>query len=80
MKMTEQPTGRTVMTNREKQTILQLRLQKYSIRQIAEHTGRSATIAQAAFWKMIKNLKSGSICESGPETLMLINEKTVNTT
>lgn len=43
MKMNEQPTGRTVMTNREKQTILQLRLQKYSIRQISEYTGRSAT-------------------------------------
>ncbi len=44
---------------------------------IGRHTGRSATVAQAAFWKMIKNLKPGSICESGSETLIFINEKTI---
>jgi IS30 family transposase len=41
MKTMQTPTGRTHLTIQEKQLILSLRLQKYSIRQIAEETGRS---------------------------------------
>ena len=39
MKINEQPKGKTFLTNKERQTILQLRLQKYSIKQIAEAPG-----------------------------------------
>lgn len=41
--MNEVPNGRTRMTTKEKQTILSMRLQMYSIKQIAEQVGRSTT-------------------------------------
>ncbi len=41
--MNEVPNGRTRMTTKEKQTILSMRLQMYSIKQIAEQVGRSQT-------------------------------------
>ena len=37
---------------------------------IGRHIGRSATVAQTAFWKMIENLKPASICGPGSETLV----------
>tara|TARA_R110000782_G_scaffold8437_2_gene27580 strand:+ start:211 stop:420 length:210 start_codon:yes stop_codon:yes gene_type:complete len=37
------PKGRSRLTPREKQTILSLRLQRFSIKQIAEMTNRSTT-------------------------------------
>ena len=43
MKMNELPKGRTRLTSKEKQTILTLRLQGYSLKQIAEATSRSST-------------------------------------
>lgn len=39
----EQPKGRTRISSKEKQTILTLRLRGYSLKQISEMTGRSAT-------------------------------------
>lgn len=50
MKINEQPKGKTFLTNQEKQTILQLRLQKYSIRQIAEATGRATTTVKRVIY------------------------------
>ena len=41
--MNEVPNGRTRMTTKERQTILSMRLQMYSIKQIAKETGRSET-------------------------------------
>ncbi len=46
----EQPKGRTFLTNKERQTILQLRLQKYSIKQIAQYTERSATTVKRVIY------------------------------
>jgi hypothetical protein len=43
MKLTEQPKGRTFLSQEEKNTILRMRLLTYSIKQISEHTGRSRT-------------------------------------
>lgn len=37
---------------------------------IGRHVGRPATVAQAAFWKMIENLQPESICGPGSETLV----------
>ena len=37
---------------------------------IGRHVGRPATVAQAAFWKMIKKLEPASICGPGSETLV----------
>jgi DNA-binding transcriptional LysR family regulator len=45
---------------------------------IGRHTGRSATVAQSAFWTMIKNLKPTSICGPGSETLVFIKDETSN--
>ena len=61
MKTMEQPKGRTFLTNKERQTILQLRLQKYSIKQIAQYTERSATTVkksniQLVIWQMHTHL------------------------
>ncbi|GEM_PF-4830918 len=50
MKTMEQPKGRTFLTNKERQTILQLRLQKYSIKQIAQYTERSATTVKRVIY------------------------------
>ena len=37
---------------------------------IGRHVGRPATVAQAAFWKMIKNLQPDAICGPGAGTLV----------
>ncbi len=37
---------------------------------IGRYVGRPATVAQAAFWKMIQNLHPASICGPGSETLV----------
>ncbi len=50
MKTMEKPTGRTFLTNKERQTILAMRLEKYSIRQIAEHTSRSTTTVKRVIY------------------------------
>ncbi|MCP4324983.1 MAG: helix-turn-helix domain-containing protein [Alteromonadales bacterium] len=50
MKINEQPKGKTFLTNKERQTILQLRLQKYSIKQIAEATGRATTTVKRVIY------------------------------
>ena len=43
MEINEKPKGKFFLTKKEKQIILKLRLQKYSIKQIANATGRSTT-------------------------------------
>lgn len=37
---------------------------------IGRHVGRPATVAQAAFWKMIENLQPGSICGPGSKAML----------
>ena len=37
---------------------------------IGRHVGRSATVAQTAFWRMIENLQPASICGPGSESLV----------
>ncbi len=50
MKINEQPKGKTFVTNKERQTTLQLTLQKYSIKQIAEATGRATTTVKRVIY------------------------------
>ena len=49
--MNEVPNGRTRMTTKEKQTILSMRLQLYSIKQIAKETGRSQTSVKRVIYQ-----------------------------
>jgi len=46
----EQPKGRTQLTALEKQTILRLRLNGFSIQQIANQTGRSTTTVKRVIY------------------------------
>jgi len=46
------PQGKTRLTNQEKQTILSLRLQRFSIQQIADMTGRSTMSVKRVIYNL----------------------------
>jgi len=50
MNITETPKGRPHLTNEEKQTILRLRLEKFSIQQISDMTGRGTTTVKRVIY------------------------------
>lgn len=48
----EKPNGRTRLNQRERQTILKLRLDGYSIKQIAEMVSRSTTSVKRVIYEL----------------------------
>jgi len=56
--METQPTGRTVTELSEKQTMLHMRFGGYSIRQIAEFTGRSESTVKRIIYNWPKQKRN----------------------
>ena len=52
-----EPQGRTRLTNQEKQTILSLRLQRFSIQPIADMTGRSTMSVKRVIYNLNQKKK-----------------------
>jgi hypothetical protein len=50
--MKETPKGKSRLTTQEKQTILSLRLQRFSIQQIADMTGRSTMSVKRVIYNL----------------------------